>query len=183
MPVILPLVPLSTIGKKVVKHQYLLHMSPQYGELRRTSGWDRSGSLGHPCKFQRVSRPRSVTARHSSIGRQPHFAALKRGRHLYSAGRLSRWALAHISSHSCFAVLRLIRQRAAFLNSSSLVQFCCIVVKFEEINSKSKKVCVSQELCWSALYCMQINIVTMLTILSVFRWQLVVTECGSWTFF
>jgi len=111
----------STIGKKLVKHQYLVHMSPQYGELRRTSGWDRSGSLGHPCKFQRVSRPRSVTARHSSIGRQPHFAALKRGRHLYSAGRLSRWALAHISSHSCFAVLRLIRQHAAFLNSSSLV--------------------------------------------------------------
>ena len=30
--------------------------------------------------------------------RQPNFAALNRGRHLYSAGRLSRWALAHISS-------------------------------------------------------------------------------------
>jgi len=38
----------STIGKKVVKQQYLLQMSPQYGELRPTSGWDRSGSLGHP---------------------------------------------------------------------------------------------------------------------------------------
>jgi len=31
-------------------------MSPQYGELRPTSGWDQSGSLRHPCKFQRVSR-------------------------------------------------------------------------------------------------------------------------------
>ena len=31
-------------------------------------------------------------------GRQPNFAALNRGRHLYSAGRPSRWALAHISS-------------------------------------------------------------------------------------
>jgi len=29
-------------------------------------------------------------------GRQPNFAALNRGRHLYSAGRPSRWALAHI---------------------------------------------------------------------------------------
>jgi len=27
-------------------------MSPQYGELWPTSGLDRSGSLGHPCKFQ-----------------------------------------------------------------------------------------------------------------------------------
>ena len=33
-----------------------------------------------------------------SSGRQPNFAALNRGRHLYSAGRPSRWALAHISS-------------------------------------------------------------------------------------
>ena len=63
-----------------------------------TSGWDRSGSLGHPSKFQRVSRLGSVTARQSSIGRQPNFAALNRGRHLYSAGRPPRWALAHISS-------------------------------------------------------------------------------------
>jgi len=53
-------------------------------------------SLGHTCKFQRVSRLGSVTARHSSSGRQPNFAALDRGRHLYSAGRPSRWALAHI---------------------------------------------------------------------------------------
>ena len=53
-------------------------------------------SLGHPNKFQRVSRLGSVTARHSSSGRQQNFAVLNRGRHLYSAGRPSRWALAHI---------------------------------------------------------------------------------------
>jgi len=29
-------------------------MSPQYGELRPTSGWDRFGCLGHRFKFQRV---------------------------------------------------------------------------------------------------------------------------------
>jgi len=130
-------------------------MSPQYGELRPTSGWDRSGSLWHPSKFQRVSRlgsvttatslngsqpnfalclaiswsgtlhihfrgflpsygilpgakvalhPRSlalsyfgsVTARHLSSGHEPNFVALSTGRHLYLAGRPSRWALAHI---------------------------------------------------------------------------------------
>jgi len=37
---------------------------------------------GTPCKFQRVSRLGSVTARHSSSGRQPNFATLNRGRHL-----------------------------------------------------------------------------------------------------
>jgi len=40
----------------------------------------------------------SVTARHSSSERQPNFAALNRRRHLCSAGRPSRWALAHMSS-------------------------------------------------------------------------------------
>jgi len=38
----------------------------------------------------------SVTAQHSSSGRQPNSAALKRRCHLYSAGRPSSWALAHI---------------------------------------------------------------------------------------
>jgi len=52
--------------KKLVKQQYLLHMSPQHGELRPTRGWYPSGSLEHPCKFQRVWRLGSVTARHSS---------------------------------------------------------------------------------------------------------------------
>jgi len=82
--------------QKTFKQPYLLHMFPQYGELRPTSGWDRSGSMEHPCKFQRVSRLGSVTTRHSSIRRQPNFAALNRGRHLYSTGRPSHWALAHI---------------------------------------------------------------------------------------
>jgi len=38
----------STIGKKLIKQQYLLYMSPQYGELRPTSSRDRFVSLGHP---------------------------------------------------------------------------------------------------------------------------------------
>jgi len=92
--------------KKLVKEQYLLHMSSQYGELRPTNGWDRFGSLGHTNKFQWVSRLGSITARHSSGGCQPNFAALNRGRHLCLAGRPSRWALAHIvvlfNSWLCF---------------------------------------------------------------------------------
>jgi len=38
----------STTGKKLVKQQYLFHMSSQYGELRPTSGWDMLASLGTP---------------------------------------------------------------------------------------------------------------------------------------
>jgi len=41
----------SAVRKKL-KQQYVLHMSPQYGELWPTSGWDRFTSLGHPCKLQ-----------------------------------------------------------------------------------------------------------------------------------
>jgi len=43
-----------------------VHMSPQYGVLRPTSSWDRSGSLRHPCT--QVSRLCSVTARHLVVG-------------------------------------------------------------------------------------------------------------------
>ena len=50
-----------------------------------------SGVWGTPATFN------SCTA--CSSGRQPNFAALNRGRHLCSAGRPSRWALAHISSY------------------------------------------------------------------------------------
>jgi len=85
--------------KKIVKQQYLLHMSLQYGELRPTSGWDRFVSLGHPCKFQLVSRLGKLLHGTLVVG-VSQTAALNRGRHLYSAGRPSRWALAHISS--CF---------------------------------------------------------------------------------
>jgi len=58
-----------TIEKKLVKQQYLIHMSPQYGELRPTSGWGHFVSLGHPSYFQQVSRLGSA-ARHSGSG--PH---------------------------------------------------------------------------------------------------------------
>ena len=43
-------------------------MSPQYGELGPTSGWDRFVTLGHPTTFQLVSRLGSVSARYVVVG-------------------------------------------------------------------------------------------------------------------
>jgi len=85
----------------------------QYGELRSTSGWGRFTSLGHPSTFQRVSRLRSVTARHSSCVRHRNFAALSTGRHLYSGERPSGWTLAHILLCYLFArnILLSLRRR------------------------------------------------------------------------
>ena len=94
--------------KKLVTQQYLLYMSMEYGELRPTSGSDRFVSLGHPSKFQRVSRLGSVTA-------QPNCGVEQR-RHLYSTGRPSRWALAHISSLISFA-----RSRQQYISRPSTV--------------------------------------------------------------
>jgi len=64
--------------KNLVKQQYVLHMSLQYGELRPTCGWDRLTSLGYPCKFQLVSCLGSITARHLVVG-VSQTAVLNRG--------------------------------------------------------------------------------------------------------
>jgi len=63
----------STIGKKLAKQQYVLHISSQHGERRPINGWDPLASLRHPSKFQRVSRLAFVTAATSLIGGQPNF--------------------------------------------------------------------------------------------------------------
>ena len=60
----------STIGKKLVKQQYVLHMSPQYGEiglLAAKIGWPVCGT---PANFNwfRVLALGSVTARHLVVG-------------------------------------------------------------------------------------------------------------------
>ena len=54
-----------------------------------------SGVWGTPENFNGF-RVGSLTARHSTSGHQPNFVALNRGRHMYSAVRPSRWALADI---------------------------------------------------------------------------------------
>ena len=88
---------------KIVK-QYLLYMSPQYGELQPTSGWDRFFSFGAPqvisAGFVRVL---AALLHGTLVVGVSQTAALNRGRHLYSAGRPSSWALAHISSCKLFS--------------------------------------------------------------------------------
>jgi len=81
-------------------------MSSEYGVLRPTRDRDLLASFRRPCKCQRVLRLGSVTARHSSSGRQANFATLNRGRHLHSAGRPSRWALADILVFSYLLIQR-----------------------------------------------------------------------------
>jgi len=61
-------------SEKCIKWQYFLHMSSQYGELQPTNGWYVLASLGHPSKFQRVSRIGFVSAPTSLSGDQLNFA-------------------------------------------------------------------------------------------------------------
>jgi len=55
----------------------------------------RSRVWGTAANFNRFS-VLAVSLHGTSSGREPNFAVLNRGRYLYSAGRPSRWALAHI---------------------------------------------------------------------------------------
>ena len=78
-----------------------------------TEFWQVQNSL---CALQVLRSPiGSVTARHSSSGREPNFAGLSTGRHLYWAGWPSRWALAHILA------LFLLDRIAALARRSSVV--------------------------------------------------------------
>jgi len=47
---------ISTIGKNFLNSNISSIMSKQYGKLQPTNGWDRFVTLGHPSKFQEVSR-------------------------------------------------------------------------------------------------------------------------------
>jgi len=80
----------STIGQKLVKQQYLPHMSLQYGELWPLAAEIVSLVWGTPANFNGFRVLAALL--HSQT------AALNRGHQLYSARRPSRWALAHISS-------------------------------------------------------------------------------------
>jgi len=93
----------STIGKKLVKQQYFLYMSPQYGELRPTSGWDISLVWGTPANFNWF-RVLAVLLHSTLVVGVSQTAALNRGCHLCSAGRPSRWALAVLKSCVCVFV-------------------------------------------------------------------------------
>ena len=83
--------------KKLVKQQYLLHMSPQYGELGPLAAEIVSLVWGTPANFNGF-RILAALLHDTLVVGVNQTAALNRGRHLYSSGRPSRWAFAHISS-------------------------------------------------------------------------------------
>jgi len=107
-----------TIGKKLVKQQYLLYMSSQYGELRPTSGRDRFVSLGHPSQFQRVSRLGSVTTRHSSSGHQPNCGIQQRAPPIFGRATITLGIGPH-SSSSFFSSPNLSGRRLDVYHSST----------------------------------------------------------------
>jgi len=84
--------------KKLVKQQYLLYMSPQYGLLAAEIV---SLVWGTPGNFNGFRFLAALLHGTLVVG-VSQTAALNRGCHLYSAGRPSRWALAHISSSFYF---------------------------------------------------------------------------------
>ena len=133
----------STVGKKLVKQQYLLHMFWQ----QPSSGWDLLASLGHPCKFQRVSCLGSITARHSSSGRQQTL------RHWTEGATYIRQGGHHVGHWPTFLVvwmlcildrfldcwlfctaeqIRLLRERLELTGDFSVVSvvFCSITLEF-----------------------------------------------------
>jgi len=67
---------LSSIGSKLVKQQYLLHMSSQYDELRPINSWNWLASLVHetPANFNGFVTLGFVTAPTSLSRAQPNFA-------------------------------------------------------------------------------------------------------------
>jgi len=102
-------------------------MSPQYGELWPSSGWDRSGSLGTPANFNGF-RVLAALLHSTLVVGVSQTAAFNRGRHLYSAGRPSHWALAHISSW-----IRILREACNTNNTNSrlildILLFCPLTV-------------------------------------------------------
>ena len=91
---------MSTVGKNLLSSNLsstCSHNMVNFGPQATDISWR---VWGTPANFNGFRVLAALFARHSSSGRQPDFAALNRGRHLYSAGRPSRWALAHISSYS-----------------------------------------------------------------------------------
>ena len=79
-------------SEKIVKQQYSLtcpHNMVNFGLLAAEICWR---VWGIPANFNGFCVLAALL--HGSSGRQSNFAALSRGRHLYLAGRPSRWALA-----------------------------------------------------------------------------------------
>ena len=85
-----------TIGKKLVKQQYLLHMSPQYGELGPLTAEICWWIWGSPANFNRLSVLAASLHGSVVVGVSQTLWNWTESGPLYAAGRPSRWALAHI---------------------------------------------------------------------------------------
>jgi len=82
-------------------------MSPQYGELRPTAAEIVSLVWGTPANFNCFRVLAALRLLHGTlVVGVSQTAAFNTGRHLYLAGRPSRWALAHISSFALFHRIR-----------------------------------------------------------------------------
>jgi len=88
---------ISTIGKNLLNSNVSStcpHNMVNFGLLSAEICWRVWGTLANFRRF-----PILAALLHGTLTvPQPKFATLNRGRHLYSAGRPSRWALAHIFS-------------------------------------------------------------------------------------
>ena len=85
----------STIRKKTVKQQYVLHVCLQYGERRPLMAEICWRVWGTPAHFNGF-RVLAALLHGTQVVGVNQTAALNRGRHLYSAGWPPRWALAYI---------------------------------------------------------------------------------------
>jgi len=84
--------------KKLVKQQYVLQMSPQYGKLRPTGSWDWSGSWSTPANFNGFHILAALLHGSQVVSVSQTLRHWTEGATYCSAGRPSRWALSHISS-------------------------------------------------------------------------------------
>ena len=126
---------LSTIGKKLVKQQYLLYMSHNMLNFGPLAAEIVSLVSGTPDNFIGF-RVLAALLHGTLVVGVSQTAALNRGRHLYSAGRPSRWALARISSFSSVPVyLALHQQGLATIYPTSHTHYvytymCCVCCVF-----------------------------------------------------
>jgi len=98
---------IENLEKKLVRQQYLLQMSAQYGERRPTNDWGTLASLEHPSKFELVSHLGFDTAATSLTGGQPNFArslAISWAGTLY-VHFLHFWDSCHVQNSLCIQVL------------------------------------------------------------------------------
>jgi len=81
------------------------------------------------------------------IGRQPNFAALNRGRHLYSAGRPSCWALAHVSSFHKISQVTNYTLSQPLDNLSFRIQVHCLIAEFHACHKYAQFYDMTQSKC------------------------------------